>query len=317
MDMLASTSSPSASSSQSSSGAFLIEPSPPKPARLIIAIDGPAGTGKSSVARELARRLGLEFLDTGAMYRAAAALVIDARLGIEAALAAGPLPPELVTAVCDLVASADLRFEWKADPPELLARGASVMGRIREPDVTALVSPLAGVADLRASMVAAQRTIAAAHPRLVAEGRDQGSVVFPDACVKFYLHASPTIRAARRADQLKAAGIKFAFDQLLAEIVRRDESDRSRVVGPLVCPPDALVVDTSTMTLADVVDHLENLVRQRTLQPEGGAAGNLAIECRPPTAFTPTSAPTSGPSSAPAPATPPPKHGAGPTAGSM
>lgn len=221
-------------------------------ARLIVTIDGPAGTGKSSVARALARRLGLEFLDTGAMYRAAAALALDAGLG-----------PANVSQVCEVIAKADLHFDWNRDPPEILASGRSLMDRIRDADVTRLVSPLAGIAELREHMVKKQRIIGRQHPRLVAEGRDQGSVVFPDADVKFYLDADPRVRAARRADQIRAGGGEADEEALLKEIIARDNSDRSRAVGPLVRPPDSVVVDTSPYTFDQVVDRLERLVRER------------------------------------------------------
>lgn len=230
--------------------------------RLIVTIDGPAGTGKSSVARALARRLGVEFLDTGAMYRGAAALAIDAGLPLATALARGPvLPGDLDARLCGLIDGATMRFDWTCDPPELIAQGRSIMGRLRDADVTALVSPLAGVPALRARMVAAQRAIAAAHPRLVTEGRDQGSVVFPDADVKIYLDAAPDVRARRRAEQLRAAGEAADESRLLAEIVARDESDRRRAVGPLVCPTDAVVVDTSGLSFDAVVDRLHEVVR--------------------------------------------------------
>lgn len=232
-----------------------IEVSPGATPRLIITIDGPAGTGKSSVARALARRLGLEFLDTGAMYRAAAALALDAGLG-----------PNHVAEVCDLIAKADLHFDWTRDPPEILASGRSLMERIRDSDVTALVSPLAGIAALREHMVKKQRIIGSQHPRLVAEGRDQGSVVFPDADVKFYLDADPRVRAARRADQLRASGIDADETVLLGDIIARDRSDRSRAVGPLVQPRDAVIVDTSPYTFDQVVDRLEQAVRGRVGQ---------------------------------------------------
>lgn len=230
--------------------------------RLIVTIDGPAGTGKSSVARALARRLGVEFLDTGAMYRGAAALAIDAGLPVAPALARGPiLPSDLESRLCGLIDAAGMRFDWTCDPPELIAQGRSIMARLRDADVTALVSPLAGVPALRERMVAAQRAIAAAHPRLVTEGRDQGSVVFPDADVKIYLDAAPDVRARRRAEQLRAAGEAADEPRLLAEIVARDESDRRRAVGPLVCPSDAVVVDTSGLSFDAVVDRLQDVVR--------------------------------------------------------
>lgn len=232
---------------------------------VIITIDGPAGTGKSSVARELARRLGLDFLDTGAMYRAAAAIALDRNIPIER-------PRELLAAVVD----ADLRFDWKTDPPTLLAYGQSVMRRIRDVDVTSVVSPVAGIPELRRLMVDRQRRIAAAHPRLVSEGRDQGSVVFPDADIKFYLDASPEIRAARRAAQLRRGGHPADEATLVRDIIERDRSDSSRADGPLVCPEGAERIDTSGLSFDEVVGTLERIARSRLGARVGGAGGVTA-----------------------------------------
>lgn len=219
---------------------------------IIVTIDGPAGTGKSSVARTLAKRLGLDFLDTGAMYRAAAAIVIDHQID-----------PNDADAIVAQVHSADLHFDWKTDPPTIMAWDRPIAARIRDPDVTAIVSPIAGIAELRRLMVGEQRLIAHEHPRLVTEGRDQGTVVFPDAAVKFYLDASPEVRAARRADQLRAAGRSADLADLLREIIARDQSDSTRSDGPLRAPSDAIRIDTSAMTFDRVVDTLEREVRAR------------------------------------------------------
>ncbi|MBX3383909.1 MAG: (d)CMP kinase [Phycisphaeraceae bacterium] len=224
---------------------------------IVITIDGPAGTGKSSVARVLAQRLGLDFLDTGAMYRAAAAISID--MGI---------PLESADRLVDTVVRADLHFDWQADPPCILAFGSPMGARIRDADVTAIVSPVAAIASLRQHMVAKQRVIARQHPRLVTEGRDQGSVVFPDAKVKFYLDASPQVRAARRARQLRLAGQPADEGMLLDEITRRDASDMSRTDGPLRQPHDAVVVDTSCLEFDDVVAELEKIVRRKAGEPD-------------------------------------------------
>lgn len=221
-------------------------------ASLIVTIDGPAGTGKSSVARALARRLGLDFLDTGAMYRAAAAIVLDRRLVADD----GP-------AVAHAVAEADLHFDFSTDPPRLLAWGRAIDKRIRDADVTAIVSRVASLPDLRRHLVAKQRIIGRQHPRLVTEGRDQGSVVFPEAALKFYLDAAPAIRAARRAEQLRAAGQPAIEADLLREIIARDRSDSSRTEGPLICPPDAVRVDTTGLTFEQVVQRLEEIVHAR------------------------------------------------------
>jgi len=228
--------------------------------RLIVTIDGPAGTGKSTVGRALARRLGLEFLDTGAMYRGATAVVLDE--GVDASDE---------RAVARAVRRAAMRFDWTTDPPTLLAHGRPMTDRLREPDVAAVISTLAAQAPLREALVAQQRAIARSHPRLVTEGRDQGSVVFPDAAVKFYLTASPRIRARRRAEQLRAAGRPADVDEIERDLARRDRLDAARAVGPLVKPPGAVEVDTSEMTFDEVIDALERLTRQRA--PAGALAG--------------------------------------------
>ena len=224
----------------------------PSDGPIIITIDGPAGTGKSTVARQLAARLGLDFLDTGAMYRAAAAIAIDRAIDLGDH-----------ESLVRLAADADLHFDWSSDPPSLLAWGASIDHRLREPDVTAIVSPIAGIPLLRKLMVQKQREIGIEHRRLVTEGRDQGSVVFPDAPVKFYLDASPEVRAVRRVQQLRKAGQFPDAELVLADIIARDHSDSTRSDGPLVCPPDAIRVDTSTIPFEGVVDELERLVRER------------------------------------------------------
>ncbi len=228
---------------------IVIDPTRP----IIVTIDGPAGTGKSSVARALARRLGLDFLDTGAMYRAAAAIVIDRRI-----------PRTEPAAIVKAVADADLHFDWTSDPPAMLAWGKPIDRRIRDLDVTAIVSAIASIAELRRHMVAKQRVIAGQHRRLVTEGRDQGSVVFPDAAVKIYLDADPQVRAARRAEQIGAAGGAQADrTALLKEITNRDRSDASRTEGPLIRPHDAVLVDTTALSFDQVVERLEQIVRSR------------------------------------------------------
>lgn len=245
---------PSASLAAAMSRPTSDQPEPDLPVRagpLIVTIDGPAGTGKSSTARALAKRLGVDFLDTGAMYRAAAAIVLDSRTD-----ATDP------KAVVERVRRANLQFDWTTDPPTLLSDGKSIMGRLRDPDVTALVSPLAGVTELRRLMVSLQQQIGGEHPRLVTEGRDQGSVVFPRADVKIYLDADAAVRAARRADQLRQSGQSAEEADQQREITARDRSDSTRREGPLTCPPDAVRVDTTHITFDQVVERLDRLVRQ-------------------------------------------------------
>ncbi len=224
---------------------------------LIVTIDGPAGAGKSSVARRLARRLGIAFLDTGAMYRAVAAAAID-----------GGVDPTDYPATAELAESLHMRFVWDDDPPRLLVDGRDLTHRLRDPDVTRAVSDVASNGGVRRELVGQQRRIGAEHPRLVTEGRDQGSVVFPDAAVKFYLDATPEVRAHRRALQLREAGREADERKLLEQMRYRDERDRTRADGPLVCPGDAIVVDSSDMTLEQVVAHLNDQVETR----RGGTA---------------------------------------------
>lgn len=222
------------------------------PRRLIVTIDGPAGTGKSSVARDLAARLGLEFLDTGAMYRAATALAIDSGLELDD----GP-------GIADLVRSADLRFDWTTDPPTLMARSRAIVHRLRDADVAAHVSPVSGLAPVRRVLVERQRRIGEVHPRLVSEGRDQGSVVFYDADVKIYLDASPRVRAERRVEQLMRAGRRANLAETECELIDRDRRDSTRPVGPLVCPDGAARVDTSSLPQDEVVRELAEIVEAR------------------------------------------------------
>ena len=238
----------------------------------IVTIDGPAGTGKSTVAHSLAKRLGLEFLDTGAMYRAVALEALDR--GID---------PSDGVLVAELLRGIDLAFDWKSAPPELFVSGRAVGDRIRTPEVTRAVSVVASNPAVRAEMVRAQRAIAARHPRLVTEGRDQGSVVFPDADVRIYLDARPEVRARRRVEQLALKGIVTEESEVLAQILERDRSDSSRVDGPLVCPRGAIVVDTSDIDVPEVIERLVEIVQVRAGEPlrasartRGGGGANAS-----------------------------------------
>ncbi len=219
---------------------------------LIVTLDGPAGSGKSTVAGLLAKRLGLELLDTGAMYRGLTACCLDR--GID--------PASQPDAAMDLAKRVSVRFDWGGHPPRLYVDERDVTDRLRDADVTASVSDIASMSDIRMVLVKAQRQIAEHHPRLVTEGRDQGSVVFPKAAVKFYLDANPRVRAARRAAQLRESGRPADEEKILQQITRRDHRDANRTDGPLICPDDAIKADTSDLPLDRVVDLLEQKVRQ-------------------------------------------------------
>ncbi len=217
---------------------------------VIITIDGPAGTGKSSVAHLLAERLGLEFLDTGAMYRTAALIALER-----------DIDPADGTTLSHLVEQMTPHFDWNQKPPPIMIGERDVSEHIRSLPVNAIVSIVAAQPEIRRVLVDRQRAVAAQHPRLVTEGRDQGSVVFPDAPLRFYLDADVRIRARRRADQLRKTGVPVEEEKMIRDIQSRDEIDSTRPDGPLMRPPGAIVIDTTELSLEEVVDRMERVVR--------------------------------------------------------
>ena len=218
---------------------------------MIVTIDGPAGAGKSSVARALAERLGFLFLDTGAMYRAVTLAGIRRRIEWDR-------PDQLANL------ARQLRIELIGS--QVLLDGDDVSGAIRSSEVTAASRFAADNPAVRERLVELQRE-AATQGDLVTEGRDQGTVVFPDAQCKIFLTASPAERARRRLCDLEAQGEPKPLEELIEDITSRDERDMSRAIGPLVAAPDALTVVTDGMTRDDVVDHLESLVCRRREKP--------------------------------------------------
>jgi cytidylate kinase len=221
-------------------------------AAVIVTLDGPAGAGKSSAARALARRLGFHFLDTGAMYRAVA--LAGLRRGVdwsnEAALAA---------------LARDLSIEVSDN--RVLLDGEDVTTAIRTSQVTALTRHTADSPGVRAHLVELQRR-AVEGGNFVTEGRDQGTVVFPSAECKIFLTASPIERAKRRRLDLAARGENLSLEEVLAQQNQRDEGDASRAVGPLIAAPDAIQFNTDNQTPEEVVSRLESLVRTRLLTPD-------------------------------------------------
>nr|WP_282101574.1 (d)CMP kinase [Corynebacterium callunae] len=215
---------------------------------LIVAIDGPSGTGKSTTARALATRLEAKYLDTGAMYRVATLHVLNK--GID------PTDAEAVIA-----ATATLPLTISDDPAstEVLLGGQDVQKEIRGPEVTAQVSAVSAIPEVRENLVALQRALASKAQRCVVEGRDIGTAVLVDAPIKAYLTASAEVRARRRFDQDTAAGRSVNFDEVLADVQRRDELDSTRAASPLKPAEDAHIVDTSTMTMDEVLDLLVQL----------------------------------------------------------
>lgn len=212
---------------------------------LVITIDGPAGVGKSTVARMLAARLAAVFLDTGATYRAVtlAAMRQDADLS----------DAEALIRVMD---NTQFDFVHEAGLLKVFIDGADATHDIRDPHVTEEVKHVAGPPALRARLVDLQRAFAAKFNRIVTEGRDQGTVVFPDANYKFFLVADPRERARRRFEELKAAGKDVDFETLIQQIKARDASDENRLVGPLKPATDALMIDTTTINAVGVVEKM-------------------------------------------------------------
>jgi CMP/dCMP kinase len=223
---------------------------------VIVAIDGPAGSGKSTVAKAVARRLGFAYLDTGAMYRAVTWLALH--LGIE-------LDDE--TGVAELARAHPVAFERSPGEPfatRVEIAGYDVTKAIRTPEVDAAVSIVAKEPEVRAAMVEQQRRAAAAASDCVVEGRDIGTVVFPDASVKVFLTASAEERAKRRHEQHVVAGHGDETEEsVLAQLERRDRIDSTREASPLKPAPDAVVLDTTGMDVEQVVDRIVELVRER------------------------------------------------------
>lgn len=219
---------------------------------MVIAIDGPAGTGKSSVSRGLARRLGARYLDTGSMYRIVTLAAL--RSGIDLA------DPQAIAAA----AGAPLAVGHDPDVDRALLGEEDVTAAIRGDEVTRAVSAVSAVSEVRSRLVELQRELAHGPGSVVVEGRDIGTVVLPDADLKIFLTASAQTRAGRRNDQNVAAGLPDDYDTVLADVLRRDHLDSTRAVSPLRAAPDAVVVDTSDMTREEVIDRLCDLVAERT-----------------------------------------------------
>jgi len=218
--------------------------------RFVVTIDGAAGTGKTSVAQLLAQRLGTDCLDSGAMYRAVAVLAIEEEIN-----------PSDGASLCEAIQKAGITFDWDKSPPPVMLGGKDISRRIRELDVSGVVSTIAKQPEVRNVLVEQQRKIRESHPLLVTEGRDQGSVVFPDAAVRFFLEAPVDIRTQRRVKQLKAGGSEVQSEEVQHDIEARDQLDSTRTDGPLTCPEGAIIIDTSILSREEVVDYMEYKVR--------------------------------------------------------
>lgn len=216
----------------------------PREQRLIVTIDGPAGAGKSTVAKRLALRLGYLYLDTGALYRAVAWKV--RACGVD---------PADHDAVAALLPSTRIAMEYRPERPRVSVDGQDVSEEIRAEEISRMASIVSAIPAVREWLLPVQRQIGSAGG-IVAEGRDLGTRVFPAADVKFFLEADQEVRAARRHRELTATGQTALLDRTKQEILHRDERDRSRDLAPMVVAPDATVIDTSTLTVDQVVERM-------------------------------------------------------------
>lgn len=212
---------------------------------MIVAIDGPAGAGKSTIARSLAERLGIAYVDTGAMYRAIALWALEADIDLD-----DPFRLEQL--------AKQARVEFTAPDNGVLLNGEDVTAKIREPQVTDAASKVAAVPGVRKAMREEQRRMGE-HQSLVMEGRDIGTVVFPEARVKIFLDAHPEARAGRRATELGGA-----VEEIAREMTERDTRDRTRAEAPLTQAPDAEYLDSTALTPIEVEEAILKIVRRKT-----------------------------------------------------
>lgn len=235
---------------------------------LVIAIDGPAGAGKSTVARQLARRLGYFLLDTGAIYRSLAYHAEQRGVGWQD----GP-------ALAALASTLPIRFGRGAEDGQVFLDSQSVSAQIRTPEISQGASQVSAHPEVREALLGLQRQLAASGSCVV-EGRDIGTVVLPDAPVKIFLTASAEVRAGRRFEELVARGVPADREATLREQQERDRRDETRAAAPLRRADDAILVDTSDMQLEDVIAALESLCRDRLRQLSPGSSADPIADQR-------------------------------------
>ena len=224
-------------------------------AEMVITIDGPAASGKSTAARLLARKLGASFLDTGAMYRAVTLAAMQAEVDMS--------DQDKLLGVME---KSEFQFSLRDGKMVVCINGIDVTEQIRQPQITANARYIASSPKAREKLVQMQRQFAAGRQKIVTEGRDQGTVAFSDADIKFYLTADSIERAGRRQAELRAKGGDQSLEQIQKAIEERDKSDENRTVGPLRPAEDAIVVDTTDLSIEEVVEKLLSCVKEKCLK---------------------------------------------------
>jgi len=223
--------------------------------KMVITIDGPAGAGKSTVGRLLAGRLGYLYMDTGAMYRAVAVLATERSRE-------NPLDEAALTEICGAL---DLHMRSDNSGMRLVVNGRDLTEEIRKPEISALASAVSAKAVVRRRLAEIQRRLGAAGG-IVAEGRDMGTVVFPQAEVKFFLDARPKVRGERRYRELAAKGEQATLLEVSAQLVARDRNDQDRELAPLKPAADAILLDSSERTVEEVVELMVRLIGARSVE---------------------------------------------------
>jgi len=216
---------------------------------IIVAIDGPAGSGKSSTAKEVARRLNFTYVDTGAMYRAVTLAMLRKNIPID--------DQELITR---LARQLDIRFRWIDDVHHTFMDDEDVTDAIRTSAVAEMVSPVSAIPGVRVVMVEQQRAMAK-NDNIVMEGRDIGTVVFPNADFKFYMDADIRVRAQRRINDYRKIGQALSVDEIIRELQKRDRIDSSRSHSPLKKARDAIIIDTTDLSFQEQVDQIIAIIR--------------------------------------------------------
>jgi cytidylate kinase len=216
---------------------------------IIVAIDGPAGSGKSSTAKEVARRLDFTYVDTGAMYRAVTLAVLQQNI-----------PIENTTEIARLTRTIRIRFQWIENRHHTFLNGKDVTAAVRSSAVADMVSPVSAIPEVREILASRQRQMAM-NDNIVMEGRDIGTNVFPDADFKFYMDADIRIRAQRRIRDYRDIGQKLSIAAIIKELEKRDKIDSSRSHSPLKKADDAIIIDTSNLSFEEQVEKIIQIIR--------------------------------------------------------